>query len=160
MSSTYSTSLLPQHALAHARSPSVDQGIRPICFVTVSPRLRKELARRYNEIEALEKISLPPVKFFSLRELLDGLLQTSNADIKMSDACNFLEYVHSRKSYVDLVVESSEVENEIGGVIMGSLEAALKKSPLTRDEYISNKRSNVSGDSEEGRAKRHAIYDE
>lgn len=42
----------------------------------------------------------------------------------------------------------------------GSLEAAIKKEPLDRKEYLENIRSNVPTSSKEGVDKRHAIYDE
>lgn len=135
-------------------------GKQPICFVTVSPRLRKELDRRYHEIEAIEKIVLPPVCFFSFRELLDGLLAFKGvSDMRVSDACNFFDYVHSRTSHSPLTAEESLIENEIGGVIMGSLKAAKKKSSLSRDDYLSEKRSNVS-DTQEGLTQKQLIFDE
>jgi hypothetical protein len=61
---------------------------KPICFITVSPRLRQELQRRYKEIEDIEKVALPPILFYSLHDLLDSLLQ----DVDVSSACNFLQY--------------------------------------------------------------------
>jgi hypothetical protein len=51
-------------------------------------------------------------------------------------------------------------ENEIGGVIKGSVEAAVQRFPLTRDQYLKSKRSNVPGTSEEGQRIRNQIYDE
>lgn len=57
-------------------------------------------------------------------------------------------------------MDPSLVESEIGGVLLGSLAAALKKAPLTRDEYLEEIRSNVSNDSEEGMTTRHAVYAE
>ena len=43
---------------------------------------------------------------------------------------------------------------------MGSLLAAIKKRPLTRDEYLQEIRSNISISSNEGLEQRISIYDE
>jgi hypothetical protein len=66
-------------------------------------------------------VSLPDVRFFSLRELLDGLLTMIESDKSMKSICTFRHFVNSRSSYVDLPVDVSEAENEISGVILGSL---------------------------------------
>jgi superfamily I DNA/RNA helicase len=52
----------------------------------------------------------------------------------------------------------SLVENEIGGVIEGSLSAALKKKPLDEEQYLEEKRSNIPINTEEGRDKRKLVY--
>lgn len=52
------------------------------------------------------------------------------------------------------------VESEIGGVILGSLAAAMKKGPLSREEYLAEIRSNVPNDSQEAVEERNAVYDE
>lgn len=51
------------------------------------------------------------------------------------------------------------VQNEIGGVINGSLSSALKKRPLNEDEYLEEKRSNIPNNNDEGRRKRGLVYD-
>eukprot|EP00977_Amphora_coffeiformis_P013898 scaffold3784_cov174-Amphora_coffeaeformis.AAC.3 len=51
-------------------------------------------------------------------------------------------------------------KNEIGGVILGSLEAALSREPLTRIQYLSENRSNVPIDTEQGQNNRSTIYAE
>jgi len=161
-SGTGKTNVLFQHAVAYARDSADKTTGRPIAFITVSPRLRSELSRRYSEVQRIEQANLPPIQFFSLEEILDGLLAIAKLDDKMKtkDKCSYLEYLHSRTSYTNLRVEPSEIENEVGGVIMGSLEAAIKKEPLDRKEYLENIRSNVPTSNKEGVDKRHAIYDE
>jgi hypothetical protein len=67
------------------------------------------------------RVSLPEVSFFSLRELLDGLLAMLGSDKSMKKICTFRQHIHSRSSFVDLSVDISEAENEISGVILGSL---------------------------------------
>lgn len=59
-----------------------------------------------------------------------------------------------------LDVEQNLIENEIGGVILGSLGAALMKEPLTLEQYLSENRSNVPNETEEGLTLRRAIYTE
>jgi hypothetical protein len=56
-----------------------------------------------------------------LSELLDGLLTMIGSDKSMKLICTFRHFVNSRSSYVDLPVDISEAENEISGVILGSL---------------------------------------
>jgi ribosome recycling factor len=50
------------------------------------------------------------------------------------------------------------VENEIGGVIQGSLKAALKREPLTEKEYLQEIRSNIPTKTEEGKQTRIKVY--
>ena len=52
------------------------------------------------------------------------------------------------------------VENEIGGVINGSLNAAKKKRPLNEAEYLEEIRSNIPNKNDEGIAKRKVVYGE
>lgn len=52
------------------------------------------------------------------------------------------------------------VENEIGGVIIGSLNAAQRKRPLTETEYLEEIRSNIPNKNDEGLAKRKKVYGE
>jgi hypothetical protein len=150
------TNVLFQHAVSYSRRLIDTRPARPICFVTVSPRLRQELQRRYEEIEEIEKVVLPPIEFYSLRDLLDKLLH----DVDVSSACNFLQYTCSRKSHEKLAVEPSLVESEIGGVITGALRVATKEAPLSRQEYLEEKRSNVPIDTIDGKHTRNLIYDE
>jgi hypothetical protein len=77
----------------------------------------------------------------------------------MRSACTFLEHVNSRSAHSELPVDVCEAENEISGVILGSLESAKKFAPLLREEYIESKRSNIDATSQDGLAKRHLVYD-
>lgn len=120
-SGTGKTNVLFKHAVDYAYQVRKNDDTKSICFVTVSPRLRKELEKRYNDIALIERVSLPDVRFFSLRELLDGLLKMIGSNITMQSACTFRQHVNNRTAYGDLTVDISEAENEISGVILGSL---------------------------------------
>ena len=91
-----------------------------ICFVTVSPRLRRELQQRNDTIRNMEQLALPPIKFYSLRELLDDLLSFAKLD-KVSESCSFIQYVRIREMQTgrSIGVDVKEAENEIGGVVLG-----------------------------------------
>jgi len=99
--------------------------------------------------------------FLSLKELLSGLLDVANMkDVSLWEGSAFLDYVNTRKSHSRLAVEPSLVENEIGGVIVGSLRAAQAGRALTRAEYLSDKRSNVDNKTDQGCQLRERVYDE
>jgi hypothetical protein len=161
-SGTGKTNVLFHHAVSHARVFEADSTfIKPILFVTVSPRLKKELTQRFEEIKSVEDVNLPQIMFLSLNELLSGLLHVANVkDASLWDGSAFLDYVNARKSHSCLAVEPSLVENEIGGVIVGSLRAAQVGRALTRVEYLSDKRSNVDNTTEQGCQLRERVYDE
>ena len=156
-SGTGKTNVLFQHAIFYGRP----QETKPALFITVSPRLRNELRQRYIELNVIENNELPPTMFFSMLELLNGLLAHNRISSAQVDSlCTFAAYSSSRSSHTRLSIEQSLIENEIGGVIMGSLASALKREPLSREEYRAEKRSNVSNKTEEGRHTRNLIYDE
>ena len=159
------TEILFKHCISYSPGSSgeLSHAIKPTCFVTVSAKLCQELQRRYDEVQKVEQVVLPRVSFFSFRGMLAFLLRVyhiAEGDTSVSSSCNFLEYVHSRKSHEKLEVEPSLVENEIGGVILGSLTAAIKKRALTREEYLEEKRSNVPIDCQEGWTTRKLVYKE
>ena len=79
----------------------------------------------------------------------------------VENLCNFREYCKeiASTSHLRMMVEERLVENEIGGVITGSLAAALKKRPLDRFEYLAEIRSNISNKTDMGKTKRNAVYD-
>jgi hypothetical protein len=167
-SGTGKTNVLFQHAISYSRGSS-NSSIqkKPIVFVTVSQRLCRELEKRYTEIGAIKKVKLPEIHFFSFHTLLDFLLLSYHITGKsVASTCSFLEYVHSRKSrkggksYSRLSEDLSLIENEIGGVIAGSLLAAKQKAPLNLEQYQSEIRSNVKNDSEDGKGLRDRVYAE
>lgn len=134
---------------------------KPLCFVTVSRTLSRELTKRYAEAEKLAQRKLcAAVSFFVLRDLLEMLLRRYQINIDMSSLYSFTEYVENRKSHENLDVKASLIENEIGGVILGSLTAALERRPLSRTQYLVEKRSNVPTDTQEGCRMRELIYAE
>lgn len=67
---------------------------------------------------------MPDVQFYSLRELLDRLLGTIRSTKILKSACTFQTYVNNRTGHGDLCLDASEAENEISGVILGSLVSA------------------------------------
>ena len=155
-SGTGKTLVLLQHAAYHS-DPSDE---KPACFVTVSPRLCQQLRQTYDDMLQVENDCLPRTLFFSYDILLRELTEIYEIDDFVGrDHCRFLGFAASRKSHKRISVEPHLVENEIGGVIMGSLEAAIMCRPLSRSEYLSTKRSNVAKDSKAGEELRSKIYD-
>jgi hypothetical protein len=67
--------------------------------------------------------------------------------------------VRSKKSHERSEVDLALVENEIGGVILGSLAAAVNQKALSRFEYLEEQRSNVPKDTV-GLRTRGMVYDE
>ena len=159
-SGTGKTNVLFQHAISYYPHSISLRRAKPIAFVTVSSRLCEELQKRYDEIETLNRITLPPICFFTFTDLLTQLLRKANISMDTSSVCTFVEYEQGRQSHERLREEASLIENEIGGVILGSLDAALQQRPLSEQEYLSVKRSNVSIDTEQGMATRKIIYNE
>jgi hypothetical protein len=109
-SGTGKTNVLFQHAVSYARGlvGETPHAFRPICFVTVSPKLRQELQRRYNEVKEISQIELPPILFLSFRDFLGELLRLNRiTNMTVSSACTYLEYVHSKRSHEKLSIESS-----------------------------------------------------
>ena len=104
---------------------------------------------------------VPDFLFFSRMSLLTGLLaKFSINDVNMDNLCSFREYCQERaeNSYLRMEVEERLAENEIGGVILGSLSAGLKRRPLNREEYLKEKRSNITNNTQYGMANRMAVY--
>jgi hypothetical protein len=79
----------------------------------------------------------------------------------LENLCCFREYCKEKAhiSHTRFAVEERLVENEIGGVILGSLTAGLKMEPLSRDEYLKEIRSNITNKTEEGLHRRRDVYD-
>ena len=106
---------------------------------------------------------MPNFLFFSQVDLLRGLLTALNIDdVNMDDLCGFREFCKERSttSYTRSAVEEKLTENEIGGVILGSLRSGINKQPLDREEYLEEKRSNVTNKTERGRSTRNVVYNE
>lgn len=156
-SGTGKTLVLLQHVALTTRT---DQN-RPACFVTVSPRLTEELKKKYNELKPILFNGLLPTEFYSFKDILGTLLRWFRIDdFTNKDTCTFEGFLSARKAHKPLALEAHVIRNEIGGVITGSLEAAIKKVPLNRQEYLESKRSNISNKSTEGLQKRNLVYDE
>ena len=76
----------------------------------------------------MEKVALPTIKFYSLRELLGDLLSFAKSDKYVSASCTFIEYVNSRKSHVGIGVDTKEAESKFVCkliMIMGTLRTRL-----------------------------------
>lgn len=165
------TEILFKHSISYYPSGQASQ----TCFVTVSANLCRTLQRRYNDVQEVKQVVLPQVSFFSflgtlvqtdgvetVRSLVGVLLRNyriPESEMSVTLSCTLWEYVKSKTSHEKLEVDLCLAENEIGGVILGSLAAAVKKEALSRAEYIEEKRSNVTNDAE-GFRTRGLIYDE
>jgi hypothetical protein len=157
-SGTGKTLVLLQHAAYYAKR---DGDQRPALFVTVSRGLRDELERRYKEMSNIENEALPFTMFCSFRELLDRLLKyKAISDFEGSTLCTFQGYALARTTYQRMALEPHLIENEIGGVILGSLNAGTRARALSRDEYRVEKRSNVGNTTDSHLSIRELVYDE
>jgi len=106
---------------------------------------------------------VPSFLFFSQGDLIRGLLAAVGIDsVNMDDLCSFREYCKERAtaSHSRIPTEEKLTENEIGGVILGSMTAGIKQQPLSRAEYLAEKRSNISNKTEQGRTTRNDVYNE
>jgi hypothetical protein len=156
-SGTGKTLVLLQHAAYHSDWDDT----RPALFVTVSPRLRNKLQKDYVQLNRTEHLRLPDTTFFSFKALLDRLIELKGIR-NFSDAtpCTFLGYTIARTSHQRIALEPHLIENEIGGVIMGSLSAAIQGRLLSRQEYLAEKRSNIGNNTDHDVSKRELVYDE
>lgn len=116
-SGTGKTNVLFQHAVAYARKLAIDyeevngtatEQAKYLLFVTVSSMLQEELRNRYEEVAKASQSALPEIGFFSLRDLLQYLVDC-HAERKrdLSKACSFVHYVFARKSHAKIEIESS-----------------------------------------------------
>ena len=158
-SGTGKTNVLFQHAIAYARELRSESHAKPICFLTVSPKLKNELERRFRDVQEMDHAVLPPISFFSFIDLIERLVDTHGIPMR-PPFCKFLEYAASRRSHKKMPLDLTLIGNEIGGVILGSLSCAKQQAPLSRAQYLSEIRSNVANKTEEGMKKRGVIYDE
>ena len=157
-SGTGKTLVLLQHAAYFANKEDIT---RPALFVTVSRGLRDELHRRYNDMSKIENSELPRTMFFSFSDLIHSLLRFKNiTDFDGSTMCTFQGYVVARKSHERIAIEPHLIENEIGGVILGSLSAAKLSRPLLQHEYLAEGRSNIENSTDHDKALRKSIYEE
>ena len=113
--------MLFQHAVCHLKknvsTTKEESPVASILFVTVSSKLQQDLMRRYNEVKEIAQNPLPQITFFSLKELLQFLLDSNEVKKTIQDTCTFLHFVYDRKqkSHVKGLQDSSLVQNEIGG---------------------------------------------
>ena len=131
--------------------------------MTVSPRLRNSLEKEYAMMNASSNNTLKPTLFFTLKGLLSKLIQAADiVDFVEKSHCSFLGFATDRfnASHQKPKVESHLIESEIGGVIMGSLEAAISNSPLSRNDYLGTKRSNIGRSTKQDMVTREYIYDQ
>ena len=106
---------------------------------------------------------VPSFVFYSEIDLLRGLIAKFGIDdVNMEDLCSFREYCKEResRSHTRAAVEEKLVENEIGGVILGSLTAGTLRRHLSKKEYLEERRSNISNKTEHGKAIRNDVYTE
>lgn len=167
------TEILFKHSISYYPSGQTSR----TCFVTVSANLCRSLQRRYNDVQEVKDVVLPSVSFFSflgsrvqtetgtetvrsLVSVLLGIYRIPETEIAVSSSCTFWEFVRSKTSHEKSEVDLALAENEIGGVILGSLAAAVNQKALSRTEYLEEQRSNVPKDTEVGLTTRGVIYDE
>lgn len=149
--------MLLQHAAFYDRLAD----LRPALFITMSPRLKNELESKYEELTPIHGVGLPKTQFYSFQAFLQLLLTHLKVpDYEAKTICTFKGFLKSRRSHERVMVEASLLENEIGGVIMGSLAAGVQMHPLTRDQYLSDKRSNISNTNDEGCKQRQLVFEE
>lgn len=74
--------------------------------------MRKELKERYDTVKKMEKSSLPPIKFYSLRELLSDLVTYTKLGVDLSQSCTFTQYVNNQKSHEGFGVDVKEAESK------------------------------------------------
>jgi len=157
-SGTGKTLALLQHAANHC--DLTDK--RAACFITVSPRLRRQLHQKYDELNTAANLQLPATSFYSFNDLIARLVKYAGAGstFEGSDKCHFLAFSETQTSHKANSMDPHLVENEIGGVISGSIDAALQGTPLNRVQYLATKRSNIENKSEAGQAERSPVFDE
>ena len=158
-SGTGKTNVLFQHGVTLSRKLVHKVGSMPLCVVTLSKLLRSQLQQMYREIEGLDNTALNSCMYMSLYELLDGLACRMKMKWQSSDATTFNEYTLGRKAHSSLSIDPSLIENEIGGVIMGSLRSAELRRPLNWEEYRADCKSNISNKDCAGSATRRGVYD-
>jgi AAA domain len=166
-SGTGKTNVLVVHALSYLQNTVArtdePSDVSSILFVTVSQTLAKEQRERYEKVTKISRLPLPPISFLAFRDFLQYLVDKNPntvAGVNVSSATTFLHYFYTRKSKQKFPVESYLVLNEVGGVIKGSLNAALKQRPLNLDEYMAEIRSNIPVDTAEGKQVRGHVYHE
>ena len=99
--------MLFQHAISHLREElskdeETERSVRTILFVTVSAKLQQELKRRYKDVKDIATHTfLPQIAFFSLKELLQYLLDSNGVQKNTAQTCSYLHFAHerSRKSH-------------------------------------------------------------
>jgi len=157
-SGTGKTLALLQHAAYHA--DTFDE--RSALFVTVSPRLRRQLHQKFEELNDAANLQLPPTSFYCFGAFIDKLVTYCGVGSSFAgkDKCRFLAYVESRTSHHASETDALLVENEIAGVISGSVTAAQQGAPLSRSQYLATKRSNIGNKTDAERADRNRVYDE
>ena len=159
-SGTGKTNVLFQHAIKLSRQLVKERRTNPLGFITVSKLLKLQLEKMFNEVKNINSAALSSCSFMSLAELLDGLAERVQIESRVCDVSHFGEYVYERTSHSSIRVDQALIENEIGGVILGSLQSAELCRALSWEEYEKSQRSNISNkDNREGLATRRLIYD-
>ena len=127
----------------------------------MSPRLRNELEKKYEELTPIYGAGIPRTEFFAYSHFVIKLLSHYRIrDFDSTQICTLHGYLISKKSWKKSVIEPHLLENEIGGVIMGSVIVAQQQKPLTRSQYLTDKRSNIQNKTENGRQLRNFVFDE
>ena len=86
-------------------------------MVTVSQKLCRELNARYDEVAKIEDASLPPIKVFSFRELIDDLVKYSKLELGTKVLCTFIQYMNDEKFYDGVGVDLQEAESKYSRIV-------------------------------------------
>lgn len=157
-SGTGKTLALLQHAAYHC----VEDETRPALFVTMSRRLRNQLRTQHDELNESANFQLPDTSFVSFEQLIEILVKYSGVRPAFDgkDRCRYLAFIESQTLHRAPTIDKDLMENEIGGVISGSIDAARQGAPLSRDQYLTTKRSNIDNKTEQGQRDREIVYEE
>ena len=160
-SGTGKTNVLFQHAVNTSKELSETVKSKPLAFITVSKLLVKNLKKMFNDNKQTNKAAIKSCDFMSLSELLDILGNHLSLEMKVDDTVTFREFLLQKKSHSVLPkgIDLALIENEIGGVISGSLQSAEQRRALSWEQYRHHKRSNVTHKGSTGTATRRQIYD-
>jgi hypothetical protein len=149
--------VLFQHAVNLSRAlMQMKKKKLPILFITVSKRLSTQLEHMYKDVKNINNAAVSSCTFMSLSDLINELSKQRGIGKSVNDVSSFRDYEAKKKSYASLPVDRVTLENEIGGVILGSLESSILRRPLTWQEYERTHRSNLGKDS----TTRRLIYDQ
>ena len=110
-------------------------------------------------MERIEDVVLTLSHLFSISGQIGGLIDMNGInDWSTVQVCCSENYVQAFTSQFTLLVDPILVENEIGGVIMGSLKSDLNQCPLSCVKELDDIWSNVASTIQHGKKSHGIIY--